>query len=100
MPHQLLAVRARVAEENLRTLGSLVEEMRVVLPGEADAAVDLDAVLRRLHVGIRSSGLGKACECREVGVVFGGGAGGLVGRRSGQFDGERQVRQAMLDALE
>ena len=88
------------AEEHLGTFGALVPKVRVVVPGEADAAVDLDAVLGRLHVGIRSRGLGKAGERRQAGVSFGSGIGRLVGGGFRQFHGEQQFRAAMLDGLE
>ena len=40
---EALAVEARVAEQGLIELCPFLEEVAVVLPGEADAAVDLDA---------------------------------------------------------
>ena len=50
---QAFAVIAGVAEEQLAGLGPLEVQVRVVLPGEADAAVDLDVLARhvRVHLG-------------------------------------------------
>jgi citronellol/citronellal dehydrogenase len=50
---QAFAVVAGVAEEQLAGFGPLEVQVRVVLPGEADAAVDLDVLARdvRVHLG-------------------------------------------------
>src|SRR5262249_42215701 len=52
-----LAVVGGVAEEDLGGLGALEVEVRVVLPGEPDAAVDLDVLGRRVEVRVRAVGL-------------------------------------------
>ena len=44
MPHHLLAMLAGIAEQHLRAFGAFEPEMRVVVPGKADAAMDLDGV--------------------------------------------------------
>ena len=49
-----LAVIRRVAKRELRRLCALEEEVQVVLPGEADAAVELDAGARRAIAGVRA----------------------------------------------
>src|SRR5579875_902295 len=50
---QPLAVVAAVAEEQFAGLRPLEEQVRVVLPGEADAAVDLDVLGGHVEVGLR-----------------------------------------------
>src|SRR5690242_17661349 len=49
-----LAVVGRVAEEQLGALGPLEVEVGRVLPGEADAAVDLDVLGGAVEVGLRA----------------------------------------------
>jgi NAD(P)-dependent dehydrogenase (short-subunit alcohol dehydrogenase family) len=50
---QSFPVIAAVAEEQLAGLGPLEVQVRIVLPGEADAAVNLDVLARdvRVHLG-------------------------------------------------
>src|SRR5262245_47670382 len=60
-PYQLrdeLAVPGGVAEGHLGALGTLEVDVHVVLPREADAAVDLDALAGGVPVGVRDVGLG------------------------------------------
>src|ERR671919_1273184 len=54
----LLAVVRGVAKRELRRLRALEIEVQVVLPGEADAAVELDAGPRHLAIRVRGIGLG------------------------------------------
>ena len=74
--------------------------MRVVVPGEADAAVDLDAVLGRLHVRLGCRGLRKARQSGQFGSALRSGIGRLVRGGFRQFHREQQFRAAMLDGLE
>ena len=53
------AVPARVAEEGFGRLGALEVQVRVVLPGEADAAEDLDRVGSAAEVGVGARCLGE-----------------------------------------
>ncbi len=57
---QALAVVGRAAEQQLRGLRALEVQVGVVLPGEADAAVDLDVLGRRVQERLRAVGLGDA----------------------------------------
>src|ERR1700733_8023519 len=57
---QQLAVVGGVAQEELGGLGPLEVEVGRVLPGEPDAAVDLDVLGRRVEVGLGAVGLGEA----------------------------------------
>src|ERR1017187_5120887 len=50
MPHHLFTVVTGVAEQHLRTFGPFEPEMRVVVPGETNPAVDLDRVDGGLHI--------------------------------------------------
>ena len=55
---QELAVVGRIPEQELRRLGPLEIQMGRVLPGEADAAVDLDVLRRGVEVRLGAVGLG------------------------------------------
>src|ERR1041384_6564045 len=69
-----LAVIRRVAERHLRRLGALEIEMHVVLPGEADSTVDLDAVPGDLAIGVGYVRLGHRRgerAVRRVGIEIG-----------------------------
>src|SRR5438034_129563 len=55
-----LAVVRRVAEEDLGALRPLEVEVGVVLPGEADSAVDLDVLGRGVEVRVGAVGLREA----------------------------------------
>src|SRR6185503_15956440 len=61
--HQLrhpLTMVGGIAERELRALRALEVEVQIVLPGEADAAVELDARRRDAPVGVGDVGLGHA----------------------------------------
>ena len=65
-----LAVVGRVTEEELRRLRPFEVQVRRVLPGEADATVDLDVLGRGVEVRLRAVGLGERgkigrASCRE-----------------------------------
>src|SRR5207249_10774286 len=53
-----LAVVRRVTERELGRLGALEVEVQIVLPGEPDAAVELDARASDLPVGVGDVRLG------------------------------------------
>ena len=63
-PGQQLAMVAGIAEEQLRALGPLEVQVRGMLPGEADAAVDLDALCGGPGVRLGTAGLGQAGQDR------------------------------------
>ena len=89
-----------IAEEGLRTLGALVPKVGVVVPGEADPAVNLDAVACSVHVCVRGGCLGETGERGQILVVAGRGVGSLVGRGLGQLDLQQEVGAAVFDGLE
>ena len=89
-----------IAEEHLGTLGALEPEMGVVVPGEADAAVDLDRVDRGLHIGIRGARLGQRGQRRQVGIVLGRRRGRGIGGGLGQLDIDQHVGLLVLHRLE
>src|SRR5207253_1595449 len=62
-----LPMIGRVAESDFRGLGALEIKVHLVLPGEADAAMDLDAVAGGVAVGVGRVGLGDACRERTLG---------------------------------
>ena len=84
---------------HLRPLGPLEVEVQVVLPGEADAPVDLDPVARHLPVGVGDERLGHRGGQRRVGGVLIGGPRGVVGDRLRVLDGHQHVRAPVLDRL-
>ena len=49
---ELLTVVGRVTEQELRALGTLEVQVGRVLPGEADATMDLDVFRRSVEVGL------------------------------------------------
>src|SRR5580704_13596458 len=65
-----LAVPGRVAQEHLGALGALEPEVGVVVPGEADPAVDLDGVDGGLQIGLGRTGLGQSGDRRQLGVIL------------------------------
>ncbi len=98
-----LAVAAGGAEGDLVGLGSFEVEMRGVLPGHADAAVELHALLGGPYrdlpaVGLRDGhGEGRIGTARALG---GQGVGGVPGRRAGRGDLEPEFGEPVLDRLE
>src|ERR1700691_2564777 len=97
---QQFAVVGRVAQEELRPLGALEVEVRVVLPREADAAVDLDVLRRAVEVGLGAEGLGEARGDRQLLVALLGGPGSVVRSGLGRLDVEEHIRALVLDGLE
>lgn len=109
-------VRVGGAEELAGEDGPAQLEVGVVLPGEADAAEDLDGVLgagvrglgcggggerggEPAHAGFRDAGPGgSAAGTRRPGLV--GGAGGVPGEGAGLFEADEHVGAEVLDRLE
>src|SRR5688572_3065055 len=97
---QQLAVVGRVAEQQLGGLRPLEVEVRRVLPGEADATVDLDVLGRGVEVGVGAVGLGQRGHGGELVVQLRGAPTGVVGGRLGRLDLEQHVGALVLDGLE
>src|SRR5687767_5659268 len=66
----LLAMVGGITKRELRRLGALEVQVQVVLPGEADATVQLDAGAGNLAVGVRGVGLGHGGGERGLGHVL------------------------------
>jgi len=79
-------MRSGGAEGDLVGLGALQEEMRRVLPGHADAAVQLYALLRGLHGDLGAVRLRDRRGEPVVRVPFGGGRRGVAGSRARLLD--------------
>src|SRR5271163_1851795 len=75
---QQLAVVRGIAQQQLGRLGPLEVEVGRVLPREADAAVDLDVLGRRVEVGLRAVRLGQRRHHGELVGVLGRSPGGVV----------------------
>ena len=73
--------------------------MRVVVPGKADPAVNLDTFPRGMHVGVCSCGLGHAREDGKLRIVFRRGLRRVVGSGFGQLDFQQHIRALVLDRL-
>src|SRR5687767_5781539 len=95
-----LAVVGRVAEEDLGALGPLEVQVGIVLPGEADPAVDLDVLRRGVEVGLGAVRLGQGGDDRELVVVLRRRPAGVVRRRLRRLDLEEHVGALVLDGLE
>src|SRR5437899_3970100 len=95
-----LATRRRIAEGHFTGLRALEVEVEVMLPGEADAAVDLDRA--RGHEAVRVAGDRFRLRGRERGVGSGLGVGarGVVRRGFRFLDLDRHVGALVLDRLE
>ena len=74
---QPFPVVGAVAEEQLAGLGPLEVQVGVVLPGEADAAVDLDVLGGGVEVGVGAVGLGQARDDRDLLRAVRHGRGGV-----------------------
>ena len=71
-----------------------------MLPGEADAAVDLDVLGRGVEVRVGAVRLGQAGRHRQLLVVLAGCPRGVVGGRLARLDLEQHVGALVLDRLE
>jgi len=88
------------AEQDLARQRVLVVEVRVVLPGEADPAVQLDGVRRRGEVRPGDQHPRGGRVPREVGRALVRAAGRRAQRRVTELPGRLHVRQPVLDPLE
>jgi hypothetical protein len=71
--------------------GALEVEVRVVLPGEADPAVDLDVLGRAAEEGLGAGGLGERRRDGELCHLVLRHPGRPVGRRARRLDLEQHV---------
>ena len=94
-----LAVPARVAKRDLVGLGALQIELQIVLPGHADAAMQLDAGGADLAAGIGGGGLCHRDRERRIGFALIDRPGGVIGQRFGVLDLDQHVGAFVLDAL-
>ena len=60
----------RVTEQQLGALGTLEVQVCWVLPGEADATMDLDVLSRCVEVRLAAVGLGQAGHRRQLVIHF------------------------------
>jgi hypothetical protein len=74
--------------------------VRRVLPGEPDAAVQLHALLRRVHRGVAAGRLGQRDRDGRVRVARGEAGSRVPGGGTRLGDGHPQVGQPVLEGLE
>src|SRR5207249_2900169 len=75
---QALTMEGGVAEGDLVELGALQVQVQVVLPREADAAVDLEARRHDPAGGVRAPHLGRRRRDRGLGIAGGEAPGRVV----------------------
>ena len=94
----------RVAEQHLRTLRTFEPQVRVVIPREADASVDLNGIGRGAHVRIRRGGFRHRREPRRLFVARRFGRVQALDARTGcvywTFEAQGPVRAAMTVAAD
>src|SRR6478672_7930146 len=95
-----LAVPLGVAVEHAVGGEAPQVEVEVVLPGEPDAAVDLEALLRELRAGIAGVRLGDAHDLRRGGPSVGDRVGGGRRRSGAHLGPEADVGEDVLERLE
>ena len=81
----------------LRRLGSAEVELGILFPGEAQAAVDLDALAGDLGGGFRAVGFGETRLSVSIGQAAGQGPGGVVGSRAGALEANEHVGVTVED---
>src|SRR5687767_5073306 len=96
---ELAPVRG-IAEQQLARLGALEVQVRRVLPGEADATVDLDVVGAGVEVRLRAVRLGERRDGRKLVVELGRAPAGVVRGGLGRLNLEQHVSALVLDGLE
>jgi len=69
--YELFPVIGRVTEQQLGGLGTLEVKVCVVLPGEADPAVDLYGFARGVEVSLGAVRLGQAGDDRDLLLILG-----------------------------
>ena len=94
-----LAVPLGVAEHRGVGLAALEEEVEVVLPGEADAAVDLDRGVGDAPAGVGGVGLGHRGGQRQRLRLGVGRPGGAVDGRARVLGLQQHLRAAVRDRL-
>ena len=94
------AVRLGRAEQQRVGLGPLEVQVGRVLPGHADAAVQLDRLLGGVHRDLAAERRGHGDRDRGVGVAGRQRRGGVAGGRVGLLDLGVQVGEPVLDRLE
>src|SRR5262245_56982835 len=97
---EAVEVPAGRADEVLVGRRSAQEQVEIVLPRVADAAVDLDAVLEDAARGFAGRGLGDVAGPPAVRVVGVDAHRRVVHRRSRPLERERHLRELVLDRLE
>ena len=89
-----------VAEQQLGAFGPLEVQVSRVLPGEADAAVDLNVLCRSVEVRLRAVALGERRDGRKFVVHLAGTPAGVVRSGLGRLDLKQHVGALVLDRLE
>jgi ATPase subunit of ABC transporter with duplicated ATPase domains len=95
-----VVVPGRGAEERFGEGGAPQEQLQVVFPRVADAAVNLDRVLQDPVRCFRGRCLGAAAGACALGIVGIDGHGRVLRRRGGALARERHVGKLVLDGLE
>ena len=90
----------RRSQKHFRALCALEPQVRVVIPGEADATMDLDGMNCRLHIGISGDSLGQRRQRGDVAVSVIKCGGGIVCCRFGKLDFQKHVGSLVLERLE
>jgi len=92
-------MKGGIAKHNLGGLRPLVIEMRGVLPGEADPAMDLDVLRRSPQGGLRPRGLGEVCRERKILARLGRRPARVVDRRARELKLKQHLRALVLHGL-
>ncbi len=88
------------AQQLPRHQGAAQIQMRVVFPGEADPAEDLDGVLGAAVRGVQGGSRGERGAQAPYAFRLARRAGGVPGQGAGLFDADEHVGAQVLDALE
>ena len=96
----MLAMLRGSSEQRLEGLEALDVQMDVVLPGVADAAVDLDALLGDESLAVAGGRFRDARRQLPPAVVLGDGHGSEVGGGAGLLEADEHVGELVLDGLE
>src|SRR5688572_2668756 len=96
---EALAMIGGVAEQGFGDVRALEPEVQVELPGEADAAVDLDGAARGSAVDVRERGLGDRGGARALARGAVGGVCRVPHERARGLDVGHHLGQEMLDRL-
>src|SRR5213078_1261343 len=88
------------AEKELRILRAFEVQVCGVLPGEADAAENLDVFTRGVQVRVATERLGEAGQLRHLGVAGGYRPQRVIRSGSGGFEFDEHRCALVLDRLE